>query len=168
MTRGKRPDDVIGDVPRERISTRLMSAKEKLASSDLDSRVRVHRYPSGHVVGEILVLVPRGVTAQKVALELEHALGYTSMSGYWISSGARYRIPDTATDDERSRYAVRRGAHDIPTHPQRATRTNFGEVQLVSRQIISPGAERTLGRKTGELYFRIFWSPDKKRPKRKR
>lgn len=165
MASSKRPDVApVRDVPRDRISERLKSAHDLLASLGYASSYTTHRYPSGHVDGQINLDLPRGVTPTKVALDLERALGTTRMAGYWINAGVRFNMAAI----EGVNYRRTGGAYDQATYPQKATPHNFAESLLILRNRIVSKSAGTLRRKPSRFYVRLYWTPDGSRPVVKR
>lgn len=142
------------------IKQRLQDAEVILQTQGLSGRVRVHSYKDGSVDGELLVKVPHGTSSYDVALEIESAVGRTSMPGFWINMGTRFTIKE---DEEV--YRRFRGFNDVNTHYQAATPANWSEIPLIVRKVIIKGMEHKYGRKAESVYLRIHWSPSGSKPR---
>jgi hypothetical protein len=148
------------EIAHREINERLEKVKEALAAIDVDSRVRVHSYVDESIDGEILVQVPRGTSTNDLVLDMEEAMGRSSMPGFWINMGVRFTIK---RDEEI--YRRLRGMNDVNTHYQAGVPANWSEIPLIVRKVIVKGMEKKYGRKTESVYLRIHWSPDGKKPK---
>jgi hypothetical protein len=140
------------------IKERLTETADKLS---YDSKIRTHEYKDGTVDGEILVMVPRGVSTSDLLLDLENAFEKQSLgSGFWISIGERHTIRE---DDEV--YRRFKGMNEVQTNYQRMTPTNIAETLLIARQRVTPGMEKKYRRKAELVYIRIHWNRKDKQPK---
>jgi hypothetical protein len=144
----------------EKIKERLENVRDALDSVDIDSRVRVHKYKDGSVDGELLVKVPRGMSADDLTRDMERAMGRQSMRGFWINMGTRMVIKE---DDEV--YRKFRGFNDVNTHYQAGVPANWSEIPFIVRKVIIAGMEKKYGRKVDSVYLRIHWSRDGRKPR---
>lgn len=143
----------------EEIKDRLESTRGGLPSH-IDARVRVHKYKDGSIDGELLCKVPRGTSANDVALEIESATGRVGMPGFWINMGTRFTI-----EEDEEVYRKNRGMNDVNTHYQSAVPANWSEIPFIVRKVIIRGMEKKYGRKADSVYLRIHWSRDGDKPR---
>ena len=155
LTKGKKSAQA-----EEEIRERLEEIKVELENGGIDARVRVHRYRDGSVDGEVLANVPRGVSADQLAMDIEHAAGRKGMGGFWINMGTRFTI-----EEDEEVYRRFRGYNDVNTHYQRATPGNWSEIPLIVRKQIIKGMEKKYGRKAHSVYLRIHWNRHGAKPR---
>jgi len=156
-------DDTIIDDAYARIKKAIDYFQKKMQGFGFDVGVQIQQNRDDSIDAESTVLsIPRGVTALTTLIRMEKStkrIGPKALpKGTWISIGFRWTFRD-----EKELYKRYKGMVTAGAFPQRATKQKV-PINYATARKIARNVEKKRRVKPGQIYLRLHWNLEDKRP----